>query len=490
MKKISRNILLVLTIALTANSSLVVAQTTTAEPKAKKSKTAKAKADDSDEDKEDEPKAKKETKQKKKPAQKPKPNFTRLSPDFVSVFEPVSKSMEQATVRVLSGGKQVALGTIVDTDGYILTKASELKRDLKCQIGDEEFKAEIIGIHTKTDLALLKVDAEALNVIRWSEQPDNVVGNWVVSPKAQDGELAVGVISTLKLRQIKRSRPFVGINMKPAVDKDGTKIGIRITDVVNRSPADISGLLVQDIIFKIDGQPVKEIKDLHNILGQFDAGDRVTLDVIRYKEEIQVRVTLAEFEKLSPSSQRSNQQNSMGSELSRRRKDFPLALQHDSMLQSNTCGGPLLDLSGDAVGINIARAGRVASYALPMETVLPIVKLLKSGELAPAIVNKEKIESVAVEIKQVREELETLPEKKAVLNIQVNSEMAVRDEQRKNLKSLEALVTEKKKRLAETEERLDQFRNKMNSVRKKLRTGSKTINRLEEQLDALKTGSR
>ena len=482
MKKISRNILIALTIVLTASSSMAVAQTATAEPKAKKSKANKAKADDTDEDKEDEPKAKKETNKKKTSAKKP--NFSRVSPDFISNFEPVSRSMETATVQILSGGKQVALGTIIDADGFILTKASELKRELKCQVGDEEFEAEVIGIHSKTDLALLKIDAEALNVIRWSENPTNEVGNWVVSPKAQDGDTAVGVISTLKLRQIERSRAFVGITM--VEDKDG----IKITSVVNRSPADISGLLVQDVIFKIDGQPVKEIKDLQDILEQFDAGDRVTLDVIRYKEEIQVGVTLAEREKLSPSSQRSNQQNSMGSKLSRRRKDFPLALQHDSMLQSNTCGGPLLDLSGEAVGINIARAGRVASYALPIETVLPIIDLLKTGELAPAIVNKEKITALKLEVEQLKEELETLPAKKAVLDIEVNSRLAVRDEQRKTVENLEKMLTEQRKRLSETETSLDEFRNKMSSVRKKLRTGAKTTKRLKEQLEGLKTGSR
>ena len=484
MKKISQNILIALTIALMASSSMAVAQTATAEPKAKKSKATKAKADDSDEDKEDDPKAEKDTKQKKKSAKKP--NYSRVSPDFISVFEPVSKSMEEATVQVLSGGKQVALGTIIDADGYILTKASELKRDLKCQVGDEEFEAEVIGIHGKTDLALLKIDAEALNVIRWSESPANEVGNWVVSPKAQSGKTAVGVVSTLELRQIKRSQAFVGIRM--AEDKDGK--GVRVTAVVNRSPADIAGLLVQDVIFKFDGQPVKKREEFLNILGQFDAGDRITLDVIRYNEKIQVRVTLTEREKLAPSSQRSNQQNRMGSKLSLRRKDFPLALQHDSMLQSNTCGGPLLDLSGEAVGINIARAGRVASYALPIETVLPIIELLKTGEFAPAIVNKEKIAALELELEQLKEELETLPEKKAVLDIQVNSRMAVRDEQRKTVENLEKVLAEHKERLAETEASLDEFRSKMNSVGKKLRTGAKTTNRLKEQLDGLKTGSR
>ena len=485
MKKITRNILFALTlVALIANSQLVVAQTATAKPKASKAKSAKAKDQDKDDDKNKKSKSAKDDKSKKKEKRSKKPDFSRTSSDFVSVFEPVSKSMEQATASVFSAGKQVALGTVVEADGLILTKASELKHKLVCKIGDEEYKAKIIGIHRKTDLALLKIDADDLNVIRWSEHPAEDVGNWVVSPKAKDGDTAVGVISTLTTRQIKRSRPFVGITMT------NKKNGIQVTSVVNRSPADISGLLVGDVIYKIDGQKIKEIKDLQSILGQFDAGDRVTLDVYRFKEEVQVRVTLAEYEKLAPSSQRSNQQNSMGSELSRRRKDFPLALQHDSMLQSNTCGGPLLDLSGDAIGINIARAGRVASYALPMETVLPIIDLLKTGELAPAIVNKEKIASLGDELKDLRDELDSLPEQKAVLNIQVNSQMAVRNELRKTIAEMESILADQKKRLAETEERYDSFRDQMNIVRKKLRSGEKTIKRLEEELDGLETGSR
>ena len=484
MKKISQKILLALTlITLTANSHLAVAQTATAKPKASKAKATQTKDKDKDDKKQKKSKSAKADKDKKKKKSKKK-DFTRTSPDFISVFEPVSKSMEQATVPVFSDGKQVALGTVIEADGLILTKASELKQNLFCKIGDEEIKAKIIGIHRKTDLALLKIDADDLNVIRWAKDPTEEVGNWVVSPKAQEGKNAVGVISTLKRRQIKRSRPFVGISM---TNKEN---GIQITSVVNRSPADLSGLLVGDVIYKIDDQPVKEISELQNILGQFDAGDRVTLDVLRFKEEVQVRVTLAEYEKLAPSSQRSNQQNSMGSELSRRRKDFPLALQHDSMLQSNTCGGPLLDLAGDAIGINIARAGRVASYALPIETVLPIIELLKTGDLAPAIVNKEKIASLDLELKQLKDELGALPERKAVLNIQVNSEMAVRNELRKTIEELESVLADQKKRLAETEKRYDRFRKEMNLVRKKLRSGDKTTKRLESELDGLKTGSR
>src|SRR5205823_9776883 len=77
-------------------------------------------------------------------------------------------------------------------------------------------------------------------------------------------------------------------------------------------------------------------------------------------------------------------QNRLGNELSDRRGGFPAILQHDTVLKPAECGGPLVDLDGKAVGINIARAGRVETYALPSENVLAVLDELKSGKLAPA----------------------------------------------------------------------------------------------------------
>ena len=45
------------------------------------------------------------------------------------------------------------------------------------------------------------------------------------------------------------------------------------------------------------------------------------------------------------------------------------------------CGGPLVDLEGRVLGINIARAGRVESYALPASVVRETVDRLLQTEL-------------------------------------------------------------------------------------------------------------
>jgi S1-C subfamily serine protease len=50
---------------------------------------------------------------------------------------------------------------------------------------------------------------------------------------------------------------------------------------------------------------------------------------------------------------------------------FERVIQHDTVLNPEECGGPVLDSQGRAIGINIARAGRVVSYLLPSSLILP-----------------------------------------------------------------------------------------------------------------------
>ena len=66
-----------------------------------------------------------------------------------------------------------------------------------------------------------------------------------------------------------------------------------------------------------------------------------------------------------------------GGPFSDRRSGFPQVLPHDTPLQPKNCGGPLVDTEGRAVGINIARALRVTTYALPARIVQETVTALK-----------------------------------------------------------------------------------------------------------------
>jgi S1-C subfamily serine protease len=110
-------------------------------------------------------------------------------------------------------------------------------------------------------------------------------------------------------------------------------------------------------------------------------------------------------------------QNNMGSKLSDRRTGFPNILQHDTVLRPEDCGGPLVELDGKAVGINIARAGRTESYAIPSDVVRTLVPELKSGKLAPKPVAapdptvKKKLTELEAAVKRAEQQLADLEKK-------------------------------------------------------------------------------
>lgn len=405
--------------------------------------------------------------------------YSKRSKDFVTVFEPLVSSATASTVKIMNGRRQLALGTVVDSEGFILTKASELKGKVSCKFSDgRQASARVIGIDPATDLALLKVDIDNINVVQWKEGPAPLVGQWLATPNLKSSKLAVGIVGVDE-RVIPPSDPFIGIQMMNLEDKDGVKI----TVVVPRSPADDADLHINDVITHIDEIETKDIEALRKTLGQYDPNDRVTLSVIRASKEKKIKLTLGEKDKISPQNDRSNQQNSMGSTPSRRRKDFPNAFQHDSMLSAINCGGPVVDLDGQVVGINIARAGRVASFALPVQTVLPVVAMLKSGEYAPELVNKAKIESIESELAELASKFELLPEKRNKWENLYNVENAKQQE-------LERILKDVQDRLKVIELKSKNFKTELDSVERELKNSEKIRQRLEADLKRLATGVR
>src|SRR6516162_7633051 len=89
--------------------------------------------------------------------------FLRTNPKFMATFREVVSEPSASTVRILCDGKDTALGMIVDSDGWILTKANDLKGNVTCKLKDgRQFEAKIIGVHKEHDLAMLKIDAADL----------------------------------------------------------------------------------------------------------------------------------------------------------------------------------------------------------------------------------------------------------------------------------------------------------------------------------------
>jgi serine protease Do len=56
-------------------------------------------------------------------------------------------------------------------------------------------------------------------------------------------------------------------------------------------------------------------------------------------------------------------------------------IQHDIIGDKSIVGGPLLDLDGRCLGMNIARANRAESFAIPVEDLKALAgKLMKAAK--------------------------------------------------------------------------------------------------------------
>jgi serine protease Do len=416
-------------------------------------------------------------------------NQSKRSKDILSLVKPLVGSVEASTVKILSGSRLISLGTVVDRHGLILTKASELSGELNCKLSDgRKSKAVVVGVHSDTDLALLKIELDDLQAIHWGTDPIPVVGQWVVAPTVD--EVHVGVVG-VNARKIPPSSPFLGIG--PPLGSTEEVAGAKIDSVQPNTPADEIDLMVGDIITKIDEVEIKNWDDLRKTLGQYDPKDEVTLTVLRGNKEMKIKAVLGDREKLQgslfPQQDRSAMQNNMGSRPSQRRKDFPMAFQHDLGLNKTTCGGPVVNLNGQVVGINIARAGRVDSFALPVNTVLPVLELLKSGELAPAKVNQTRLADLEKELEEVNTKLKAIPETTSLEN-KLLVERARKEELDRAKVEMQKALEELENRIRVVEMKKGNFENELKSIKNERNSLDRKKFGLERERKSLSTGVR
>lgn len=308
----------------------------------------------------------------------------RNGPKVVRAFREVVARPSQYTVRVLCDNKEAALGAIVDADGWVITKWSELRgSNVVCRLKDgTECVAKIVGVSEPHDLALLKIEAENLPVVQWRDSKNARVGRLVASVGVADDPVAIGIISVATRKFKPGDQPPKNSNANGGwlgVGLEESSGGAKVNSIMPTSPAEKSGVKVNDIIMEAAGRKIIDNQALINVIQRLKPGDDIALLIKRGEQQLKFKATLEQL----PKQMLGNPQESMGSKLSSRRGGFPAILQHDTVLKPSDCGGPLVDLDGKTVGINISRAGRTESYAIPAEDVQALLDDLKSGKLAP-----------------------------------------------------------------------------------------------------------
>lgn len=132
-------------------------------------------------------------------------------------------------------------GFIISPDGYILTNYHVVRNadEIVVRLSDRrEFIASVVGYDERSDLALIRIDAQDLPTVRFGRSADLEVGEWVLaigSPFGFEHSATAGIVSA-KGRSLPRENyvPFIqtdvainpGNSGGPLFNLDGEVVGI------------------------------------------------------------------------------------------------------------------------------------------------------------------------------------------------------------------------------------------------------------------------
>jgi serine protease Do len=292
--------------------------------------------------------------------------FRTNGPTTQASFESVREVLQGCSAVIQRGNKEIAYGTVMTPDGMILTKASEIGdgEGITVTVGTQVFKeVALLATEVGWDVALLKVKASGLTPVQLAtDSPDPERGTWVV---------ANGATSRLK------RRPQVGIiaaNARELPASGGVVLGITfkeedkkmvVQEVHEGSGAAKAGILKGDVIVAADGQEVTDRDSLSKLMEKRRVVEDLEITVERLGQKMVMQVRLAGRDELFKDPEQMSRNDMMSGDVSERRSGFPRVIQHDIIANAKTIGGPLLDLDGRCLGMNIARANRCETFAIP-----------------------------------------------------------------------------------------------------------------------------
>jgi serine protease Do len=179
--------------------------------------------------------------------------------------------------------KGLGSGFIISSDGLILTNAHVVRdaKDVTVKLSDRrEYSAKVLGVDTATDIAVLKVDAKDLPVVRLGDPRNLEVGDPVLAIGAPYGleQTATSGIVSAKGRSLPGDTvvPFIqtdaavnpGNSGGPLFDGSGSVVGIN-SQIYSRTGGfqGVSFAIPINVALKVKDQIVATGKAQHGRLG-------------------------------------------------------------------------------------------------------------------------------------------------------------------------------------------------------------------------------
>ena len=204
-----------------------------------------------------------------------------------------------------------ATGVIVRSDGYILTCAHAFKTFESIDVTFDNHKtveAKLIGKDDFTDLALIKVEAQNLPVLKFSEASLVKPGDWVVaigSPVGLDHTVTTGVVSSARrsLEEVNNNRVeliqhdallYIGSSGGPLLNIKGEVIGINAA--VRGGTPGISFSVPADVAAEVSKELMTSGRIARPYMGMVmeDVDPNMTRSLTLPSSSVAVRVTRVE----------------------------------------------------------------------------------------------------------------------------------------------------------------------------------------------------
>ena len=265
-------------------------------------------------------------------------------------------------------------GFFISADGYAVTNYHVVDHANQVQVMTDDGKtytAKVVGTDQKTDLALIKVDADKdFAFVKFSDQAPRV-GDWVVAvgnPFGLGGTVTAGIISArgrdigagpyddfiqidapinkgnsggpafnsngdvigvntaiyspsggsvgigfdipadtakMVIAQLKDkgvvTRGWMGVQVQPVTQDIADSMGLKqargalVAEPQRNSPAAKAGIEAGDVIVAVNGEAVKDSRDLARKISETAPGTSVKLDVMRDGEQKAIDLTLAKM---------------------------------------------------------------------------------------------------------------------------------------------------------------------------------------------------
>ncbi len=285
--------------------------------------------------------------------------------------------LKQQVAEVLdSADRRRGLATRFDGGRSWVCKASDLPKEaraLHLRLTDGSVRTvRFVGHDRVSDVALLAETSRSTARLprpAWASPPSE--GAWVTTLRDPD-TIHAGVVSG-RPRSIAKYRPMLGIVLK---DSDGAP-GAVIEEVIKQGAAEQARLQPGDRILSFNGRPISHYRELQEAVWALQPGVHVAVDFVREGRRQQKAFTLGD----ETMNEGDNRNLKMSGPVSNRRSGFEEVFQHDCPLLPSSMGGPVVNLQGQLIGVNIARNDRVTTYALTQRAVRrAVARILRQSE--------------------------------------------------------------------------------------------------------------